>query len=35
LAKATGDEATPATDATAATGEKKSLVVQIVEATPK
>jgi len=35
LAKATGDEATPATEATAATGEKKSLVVQIVEATPK
>src|SRR6188472_2603995 len=35
LAKATGDEATPATEATAATGEKKSLVVQIVEATSK
>ena len=35
LLKATADKATPATGAAPATGEKKSFVVQIVEATPK
>jgi hypothetical protein len=35
FAKATADRATPATETTPATGEKKSFVVQIVEAAPK
>ena len=35
LAKATAAKAIPATEATPAAGEKKSFVVQIVEATPK
>jgi hypothetical protein len=35
LAKPSADKTTPATEATPATSEKKSFVVQIVEATPK